>query len=203
MSNNLVITYKKEPFEHIIFENFFSEEELPIVHREIEFYTSNDLLSAPLDDRPATGNSLDEHGKSMAKRKSAFLGSIFVDFRRSSKIYQFTKKIYSKQTKAMGTLGRLLNHSNNDATLLSLYTKGDFYLPHFDKSAMTLVTYIWDKQIPNAGGELYFPEFDYSYDCRHNSAVLFLSAIDHGVKELTADVNRFAITTFLGVCNTI
>ena len=55
------------------------------------------------------------------------------------------------------------------------------------------------------GGELYFPQYDYEFNCENNSTIIFPGWVGHGVKEVSiADSDyfegygRYAITSFFG-----
>ena len=56
------------------------------------------------------------------------------------------------------------------------------------------------------GGEVFFPKYDYEYQCYNNSIIIFPGWVEHGVRKVSITDSdyydgwgRYAITTFFGV----
>ena len=67
----------------------------------------------------------------------------------------------------------------------------------------TIVFYKKPKKF--TGGELYFPKYDYTFDCPNNSTIIFPGWVEHGVNEVKIEnsdyydgYGRYAITSFFG-----
>jgi hypothetical protein len=54
-----------------------------------------------------------------------------------------------------------------------------------------------------SGGELFFPDYDFEFDCNHNSMIMIPGYIKHGVKQITTQEkpfsgnSRYCMTQFL------
>ena len=93
---------------------------------------------------------------------------------------------------------------NNDCTKVRYYHNGEYYEPHTDRSIQFLgFTYFYKEPKKFTGGELYFPKYDYEFDCENNSLILFPGWVEHGVTEVKIQDSdyydgqgRYAITSF-------
>lgn len=196
---NSDVLYKKEPFEHIIIKNFFTEEEYTTVDDEIKFLEMLDLFSNE-NDRNKTGTALNDENKPIANRKALFLNDVYKNFRSSSKIYKICRKIFSETVTSQGTIGKVLINTNQDNILISLYDNSDYYLNHRDFTVITCLIYLWDKDINTEGGELRFSDHDYVYSCENNTCIIFYGAVPHEVTKITSEksTTRKTISLFLG-----
>lgn len=203
------VNYFQEPFEFFTFENFFTENQLKDVWKELDYITSNDL--AITENQSTVGTAQDPETKErLAKRSGLFLEQLFTRFRESSKIYQHIKENVLVNTKLVesfpkSTLMAYLPHTNSDALLLSFYNDGDYYKPHSDTSVMTLIIYLWKGEKTYQGGELSFEDEDIIFDPDYNEAILFPGCRPHAVEKIISDgkkdypFERLAISLFLTI----
>lgn len=198
------INYITTPFSHFIIPNFFNEEELESVHKEIDFieqangftYNQSDLNTAKKDD------------EYIASRKGIFLNKFFNEenHRVFSSIYRSISKIYQEEAleflSQFGTFGKLLKYTNSDSVLVSRYYNGDYYKPHKDFSLFTLLIYVW-KEKTFTGGDLIFTKYNYSIAPENNLAVLFPGQEWHGVTPIVSQdsstVQRTSISMFIHI----
>ena len=100
----------------------------------------------------------------------------------------------------------LARHSNFDTTKVRYYHDGDYYEPHTDQSINFLgFSYFFREPKKFEGGELFFPKYDYTFDCPNNSLIMMPGWVEHGVTEIKIDdsdyfdgYGRYAITSFFG-----
>ena len=203
----LKTSYYKEPFEFFLFEDFFSEEQLKDVWKELDFIVDNDLLNT--DDQKELGTAQDNNVP-IAKRNGAFLSNVYKDFRKSSKIYQHIKQnfLWNEELNTSfpnSTLIRYLPRTNEDSVLVSLYKDGDYYKPHGDQSVMTLIVYLWKGEKSFEGGDLSFVDQGLVFEPSYNEAILFPGCYEHEVSEIKSTIEgdtsfkRTSITLFLTV----
>ena len=96
--------------------------------------------------------------------------------------------------------------TNHDTTKVRYYHDGEYYEPHTDKSMHYLAfSYFYKKPKKFSGGELFFPKYDYTFDCPNNSTIIFPGWVEHGVTEVKIEnsdyydgYGRYAITSFFG-----
>jgi hypothetical protein len=71
------------------------------------------------------------------------------------------------------------------------YENDSDYLPHRDDSNYTAITFFYKEPKSFEGGELFFPEFDYTFECKNNHVILFPGYVLHGVKKIQMKNNTF------------
>ena len=101
----------------------------------------------------------------------------------------------------------LARHSNFDTTKVRYYHDGDYYEPHTDQSINFLgFSYFFREPKKFEGGELFFPKYDYKFDCPNNSLIMMPGWVEHGVSKVSISdsdyfdgFGRYAITSFFGI----
>ena len=73
--------------------------------------------------------------------------------------------------------------------LFSAYKNGDYYKPHRDASKLTVILWLSGKTF--AGGDLYFPDFNYTITYEPNKIFLFPSYYWHEVTPLSTEEEGF------------
>ena len=182
------VTYLTEPFEHIIVHGLCSNDELISIDQEI--ISLYDKLLPPSETNAAPEND----GKNYKKSgKGIFLDQVYLHDRKNSSILEVTKNIFSNdeirktvlELSKKSTYFKLLPITNRDSTLLQYYGHGDYYKAHIDKSIFTVVFthYIAPKRF--YGGNLKFPEYEYTIPLEYNTLIVFPSCIEHEVLPVT------------------
>jgi len=189
-----------EPFPHLIIKNFYNEDELKLIWEELTFYTKPDkLLDA--EDYGGVINS--------TNAKAIVLDLVYKGkYRTLSNILTVNRKIFNDELLlAFSNLHDCCNiaqYVNNDCTKVRYYHNGEYYEPHTDRSIQFLgFTYFYKEPKKFTGGELYFPKYDYEFDCENNSLIMFPGWVEHGVTEVKIQDSdyydgqgRYAITSF-------
>ena len=200
----------KEPFPHLIIEDFYDEDELELIWEELNFYTKPGKL---LNTKGYGGIA----GKTNARALE--LESVYRDLRSKdgpdlrhlSNILTVNRKIHISGVldtySNIEDCCRLGNKSIDESTKIRYYHNGEYYKPHTDAQYQTLVfSYFYKEPKKFEGGELYFPNYDYEFSCLNKSIIIFPAWVEHGVKMIQIDDNnyyggygRYAITTFLWI----
>tara|TARA_Y100000385_G_C13084112_1_gene635513 strand:+ start:1927 stop:2595 length:669 start_codon:yes stop_codon:yes gene_type:complete len=197
------------PFPHIIFKNFYNDEELKLIWEELNFYT-----------KPGKLLNAENYGGVVGytNAKALMLDSIYIDhtesgganYRTLSNILKVNRKIFdSSVTGAFASIHDsccLATKSNRDTTKVRYYHDGEYYDPHTDKTMMFLAfSYFYKEPKKFSGGELYFPKYDYEISCENNSLIMFPGWVEHGVKKVSIEdsdyfdgYGRYSITSFFG-----
>ena len=167
----MVIHKIKEPFPHLIIEDFYSEDELKLIWQELDFLTSaNKLLPANLN------------GSTEANHLSVVLDKIYAD-RNISNILTINRKTFSKKIKddfvELNPLLAHINLVNTDLTKIKYYENYNGYKKHQDLARFTALTYFYKEPKSFEGGDLYFNDFDYIIKLKNNMFVLFVGALWH------------------------
>lgn len=175
------ILYNEEPFPHIIIQEFFNEEELADIWKELDFYSSSKTFLDPLE----SGSAIE--GDEVRKDNLCIeLDGVYRN-REQSNILRINRKIFHKDIYSMAKLHwglSPLNRVNADATLLSYYETGHHYKAHWDEAVVTCLTHFYKEPKSFTGGDLYFPEYDWKLETENNRCIIFPSSITHSVSRV-------------------
>ena len=189
-----------EPFPHAIVRNFYTEQELSDIWRELKFLSVNNKLLPPEE----TGAATD--GRNPTKNNyGVYLDKTYTN-RKLSDILTHSRKLFSPDL--IGELVKshwmfnYLKHCNMDTTLLSYYENGAYYKPHVDYCTLTALTHLYKEPKCFSGGELSFSKFDYNCGLENNRMILFPSVLEHEVSEIkmAEDIKfggRYTISQFV------
>jgi Rps23 Pro-64 3,4-dihydroxylase Tpa1-like proline 4-hydroxylase len=177
------MTYKlellQEPFPHAIIRDFYTEDELSLIWRELEFLNSpNKLVSSEF-----LGTAKDPISQ-MFKSTSYGLGlDEAYPNRNISDILTINRKVFNKElTEKFASLHPLMGHIkqiNLDFTKIRYYEDGQYYNPHHDIARFTASSYFFKEPRSFTGGDLHFPEFNYTITIENNMLVFFVGSILH------------------------
>ena len=198
----------KDPFPHLIIENFYTEEELELIWEELTFLTKPGKLYDP---GYAHGAVDPETGEFLTKSRSIVLNESYND-KNLSNIITVAQKLFNH-----GFLNifydkfpqyKKILHSNYCRTKVRYYHNGDYYEPHTDiRHDFLAFSYFNREPRKFTGGELFFPEYgDYECKCLNNSLILLPSYVTHGVKMVNIEDSdyysghgRYCISHFIGI----
>ncbi len=191
-----------EPFPHLVFHNFYTDEELELIWEELKFYTKPNKLLDVEEYQGVVGYT---------KAKALQLDAVYRGKNRVlSNILEVSRKVFDNQV--MEPFSNLhdccssAEHSNYDITKVRYYHNGDYYKPHKDMYFDFLAfSYFYREPKRFEGGNLIFPKYDYEFNCEHNSLIIMPSWVEHGVSEVSINdsdyydgYGRYAITHFFG-----
>ena len=191
-----------EPFPHLVFHNFYTDEELELIWEELNFYTKPKKLFDVEDYQGVVGYT---------KAKAIQLDSVYTGKNRVlSNIIEVSRKILDKQIlepfSELDDCCTLAKFANYDVTKIRYYHNGDYYKPHTDTFFEFLAfSYFYKEPKKFDGGNLIFPKYDYEFSCNHNSLIMMPAWVEHGVSEVSIKdsdyydgYGRYAITHFFG-----
>lgn len=180
---NQVVHKLSEPFPHLIVENMYNQEELDLIWEELKFLTKpqkfmqNDL-----------GTGIDSTGLAKSESKSIYLDYIYKERSLSNILTVNRKLFYGGYLHIFSQISPLCSSAkiqSLDRTKIRYYENDDEYLPHIDHYNYTCITFFYKKPKLFEGGELYFPEYDYTVNCEDNHMIIFPSCILHAAKRIT------------------
>lgn len=199
----MIIHKIREPFPHLIIEDFYSQDELKLIWQELDFLTSaNKLIPANLDGSTKNSNAL-----------SLSLDNVYKDLRYSN-IHFLNQKILSPEIKdAFLSLNEFFGHIsmiNNMFIKLKYYENGHNYHKHTDKARFTAINYLYKEPKKFEGGDLYFNDHNYKVELKNNMFILFMGCLPHSVTPIQLNENayitgngKYSITNFLNTDETI
>ena len=196
------IEFVEKPFEHFLLKDIFNEQELEVVTKEIKtigesaFSKNSEILNS---------NKINQD----VNRTGFWLTNVYKDFRRYSNIYKIcASKLYGEEALdyfySVSILGKYIKWSTSDDILITKYQNQDYYERHHDRSSATALIHIWNKDFSFEGGDLLFPEYNYTYKVKNNFGIIFPGCVKHEVNKITCNDNRpgsgrFCITNFIHV----
>ena len=200
MTQNIIADAYQDPFPHIIFHNFYDNNELKLIWEELNFYTKPNKLFDVEDYNGVVGYT---------KAKALQLDLIYpTKYRILSNILQVTRKVFDKQIlepfSNISDCCSQAKYCNWDVTKVRYYHNNDEYKPHTDRLFHFLAfSYFYRQPKKFSGGNLIFPKYDYEFTCDHNSLIMMPSWVEHGVDKVMIDdsdyfdgLGRYAITHF-------
>ena len=199
-----------EPFPLMVINNFYNQQELDLIWKELDFYTAPDKLFTAENYGGVVGYTnakaivLDDLYKNYENNEKG------VNFRNISNILTVNRKLF--ESGVLDTFSSLhgcvsiANKTNHDITKVRYYHDGQYYDPHTDKSTMFLAfSYFYKEPKKFVGGDLEFTKYDFKLPCDNNSMVIFPGWVEHGVRKVKIKNSdyydgwgRYAITSFFG-----
>lgn len=193
------VTLCKEPFEYIIIDDTYTEEELKLIFLEIDFWS----VSNKLMDAERTFTARWEDGTAKKNNKGIFLDSVYKN-RNHSNILSLNRKIYNIQLNEPSIVLNFLKRSNSDYTLISYYENNTYYKPHKDESILTALTYLYKQPKVFEGGDLVLTDYNIAFEPWFNRTYIMFGAIEHEVTELVMKqedcgkgLGRYCISNFI------
>jgi Rps23 Pro-64 3,4-dihydroxylase Tpa1-like proline 4-hydroxylase len=195
----LQITLCREPFEFILIDNTYTEEELRFIFLELDFWALSGNLMGP----EHTGTARFDDGTIKKKNAGVFLDNAYTD-RRYSNMLKFNRKIFGATLDKPSTVLNALRESNEDTTLVSYYENGGEYKSHKDASHLTAVTYLYRQPKAFDGGDLVLTEYGYAFEPWFNRTYIFPSVVEHEVtpvvmkpEDCGKGLGRYCISAFI------
>jgi hypothetical protein len=191
-----------EPIYAVI-EDFYNEEELKLIWRELEFLT----YKMQIPER--TGTAVDaESRKLLKKAKGIFLNQVFSNPNMSD-IYGVSTKITStnliEKLTSKNPIYRSIE-SCSMSTLINYYENSEYYKSHKDISVFTAITYFFKEPKKFDGGNLILSDFNIEIEIKNNMLVIFPGCYMHEVpeikmndKDLKQGLGRYSIAHFLSI----
>jgi len=182
-----------------IINDFYSEKELKLIWRELNFLT-NKFLPGKL-----TGSATNDKGE-VKSNSGIFLDDVYNN-RDISDILTINRKIFDKKITSelikVNPIFRIICSCNSDTTLISYYKDEDSYFCHSDQAAMTILSYFFNEPQKFSGGELIFSDFNLKITPKNNMVIIFPGCYRHEVLKIslkTKEVDnygRYCMSQFL------
>ena len=201
---------KNDPFPHTIIEDFYNEEELRLIWKELEYLTSPNKMIL-------SGNQLGTAKDRLTQVTKSDSYGINLDDYFSQKTYSdilvITDKIFNtnllNQIASLHPLMGHVAHLNDSNTKLKYYEDAEEYKGHTDISRFTMTSYFFKEPKQFKGGNLYFKDFDYTIEIKNNMVVFFCGAINHASTKLISNdfydkfsgYGKYVVTKFLDIKN--
>lgn len=189
----------KKPFEHIIIDETYTEEELKLIFLELDYWSVSKNLMGP----EHTFTARCENGIPKKNNKGVFLDDVYTN-RAYSNILKLNRKIYNIQLNEPSTVLNFLKECNYDKTLISYYENETSYKAHKDLPILTLLTYLYKQPKLFEGGNLVLTEYDYQFEPCFNRTYIIPGVVEHEVTEVKMKLEdcgkgfgRYCISNFL------
>jgi Rps23 Pro-64 3,4-dihydroxylase Tpa1-like proline 4-hydroxylase len=199
---NIEANLFENPFPHVIFHNFYNQEELDLIWEELNFYTKPGKLLEAKD----FGGVVDK-----TNSHALLLDDIYKNKHRAlSNILTANRKVFDSAV--LETFAQahdccsIAPYSNWDCTKIRYYHNDEYYEPHIDRTMQFLAfSYFYKEPKKFSGGNLIFPKYDYKFECPNNSLIMMPGWVEHGVSKVKIEdseyydgYGRYSITSFFG-----
>jgi len=175
---------KEDPhYPFILIDNWYTDEELPSVWKELEYYTNLKKIDRAED----RSDGAKQNGESLIKAKRFYPDNMYTkEYRESSPIIHYMKK--QRECKELHDVveqcapyGRHYLLSNADNTIITYYEQKDEYKEHVDVFAWTFCVWLYKEPKAFNGGDFVLTDINTSITVKNNRAVLFPSCYMHKV----------------------
>ena len=188
------------PVYHII-ENFFKEDELQLILKELEFLNSK--LLGPAE----TSASESDTGRYNKQAKGIFLDHIYAN-RNISDILKLNRKIFEfdfiNSLIQKDIVYRNLLGCNHDMTLINYYENNDYYDKHSDAAVLSCISFFYKEPKKFTGGDFIFNDFNIKIPIKNNMLIIFPSYYEHQAtpvkmkeKDIDKGLGRYSMVQFL------
>ena len=175
-----------DPFPHVIIADFFTKEEVELIHQELAFLSMPGQLleSGVHHSNPDLTTSKAIH---LEKAYTLYEISNILQINKKSLAPHLVKVITNKWPHF-----KRLSFANSIITKVRYYHNGEGYVPHTDIYHDFLTfTYFHTEPKKFTGGDIYFPEYDYEISCDNNKFILIGGYVQHGVREVKIDNDEY------------
>ena len=205
-----------EPFEHFVLSDVYDEKQYEDIKSELKWIVESNS-HFPATDVSKSGAAFDKETKQVfTNKRCVFLDPIYgFEYRSMSRILTHNRKIldlneWDEQSLEDSDEGVIFKNYlpkiMSDTTLVNFYQGGEEYKSHNDNSVFTGLWFHWENRENFKGGELYFKDYDFTFKCENNTAIIFPGPINHEVKkllqieeEIAKCDGRYSITQFFNL----
>lgn len=187
--------HSKHSLNYLIIDDFFSEEELLLVKKEI-------IDLRRFSQAPDRTNTAIDNGRVLKNGRGVFLDGLYGDDRDRSDILTYMKKVFSDEVRSfLIPKDASFNHlakSSIDTTLLNFYVGEGCYEAHYDVSVLTALGLFRFGEF--TGGDVLFPDFEEQIKCVDNRLILFHGCTLHATIPVSAkstDAMRASLAKFI------
>lgn len=176
------------PLCYAVIDGMYSQDEMLIVQKEIEFLELN--KQDPTQTKSAMANNEPlKHGDGI------FLDKVYNE-RSFSPLLQLNRRLFDEQVvnhlRKFNCFYDHIRTCNNDNTLINFYGNKNFYKPHRDLSVITALTFF--KIGSFEGGAFEFPEHEVEIEPVCGRVVIFPGCVVHAARPVVADEGSYRVT---------
>jgi Rps23 Pro-64 3,4-dihydroxylase Tpa1-like proline 4-hydroxylase len=182
-----ILGNKKIEKNIVVIDNWYNENELKAVWKELDFYSETQNLERASKNLSVTG--LDEKGEPQANCYRIYLDDYYKQGKRHISpilrlINKFVDKNMHNEIKTI-KMGRQFPETNSDISFVSYYEEGDSFKPHFDVFQFTALIWLYKEPRQFEGGDLILNDFNNEIvEVKNNRLVFFPSYYIHQVEKI-------------------
>lgn len=196
---------KKIPHGVAVVEDFYSDIELNLIWKELDYLTKENKLLPP----EMTGTSTEKGTGKPRKENSGLFLDEFYKNRNFSSILNINRKVFSAlndEIYSKRPIFRYLLTANSDSTLLNYYEDGNYYKPHVDNCVYTVLSYFFKEPKQFTGGNFRLVDYDLEFEIKNNMVIYMPSCYLHEALPVTMENNqkgygRYCISQFMFIKN--
>jgi hypothetical protein len=190
ISIDMIITSINEPFPYLLVEDFYKEDELDLIWKELAFLVHpNKLVHGSY-----TNPEVNSKGHLIKNNRVHYLDAIY-KVRNISSILTLSQKLFIpeiiEEFCKLSFGYNSIKKCNTYDTQLGYYENADYYHSHSDSACYTALTWLFKEPKQFSGGDLTFTDYDHTINIKNNMTVLFPSFVMHEVDRIIMDSSEF------------
>ena len=188
---------------YLLKENCFNDSDLNLIFDELNFLNNPLIFEGPEETRSA----IDDEGI-QKKNMGVWISDFYTNPHKSS-LWRMTRNFMENSVDEYRNLhfsNRVIENTNFSKSLLSYYEDNDYYKPHTDQSAITILFWFFKEPKRFEGGDLFFSDTNELIKVKNNSMIMFPSWAYHSVTKIRMDekfankkLGRYSLTIFLNI----
>ncbi len=201
--------YIEEGINALVIDNFYSEQQLKEVWKELDWITKPAVM---MDQKDLS--SAEVNGKFQTSKRGVFLEEVFQNWRHSAlishTISNMSQELFQDTILNYNPLYKILYGCNYRTHLLSYYEDSDYYKPHTDAAVFTILSYFCKEPKSFTGGEVILSstkgDKNATVEIKNNRIVVIASNTLHAVNPIVSATKntlsgngRYCLAAFLNV----
>ena len=196
-NNQKYIPYTKQ-IPYLIVKNYFSEDDMALMLKELKFLTPKMTYSPPKDMPDGT-----------KQNNQISLDSLYKE-RQTSDILHTLDKIYDdkkliKTLNDMSWFYKVWGYTNLDNSFVAYYENTDYYKAHRDIAVISIMYWLWEEPKSFTGGNVHLTDYDIEIPLERNQLMIMPSSTNHAVDPIKmidnnkklSGMGRYCIVRFL------
>jgi len=179
----------KEPIPYTLIKDFFTEEEISLMLRELQFLTPKMRFIPPRD--------LEDNAK---RNHQITLDEIYTH-RSYSDILTIIDTVYQdieliKRLIDSSWFYNIWEYTNRDTTCASHWVDDDYYKQHRDIAVISIMYWLWEEPKQFTGGDIRLTDYNINIPIEKNMMMIMPSSTRHEISTVTGK-GRHCIVRFL------
>jgi hypothetical protein len=181
---------------YIKVKDYFDPDTLLAIYKELEF------LKTSSGNAEFAKAAKSDDGNFLKTGSGVFVDNLYQENRENSSVLSGCRTLFNnpnigKKAEKYNAFFGHIDKSDRDFTLVNFYSSGQEYKVHYDKAAITAITFLKIGEF--TGGDFVFPDYNERICFEENLSIIFPGCVNHQAEPIYGDkdVYRVSIAQFL------